>query len=100
LKKRYEVCDIQKVDVNSINNEDSRSFGGEWMSKQMIDAEIIARMIHPSSELETSRWLGGESSLCEMLGMAKKNQSQPTAYPQHHVVPNNRYHANETRKQR
>ena len=74
-----ENCDIQKVDVNSISNEDSRSFGGEWLSQQMLDnsglsdflsqniasgemaklvsVEIISRMIHPSSELETSRWL-------------------------------------------
>ena len=81
--------DIQKVDVNSISNEDSRSFGGEWLSKQIFDAcglsgflsreindeviekliaiEVISRMIHPSSELETSRWLAGESSLCELL---------------------------------
>jgi len=85
--------DIQKVDINSIYNEDSRSFGGEWLSKQMLDScglsdflsqnidnedmvklisvEIISRMIHPSSELETSRWLAGESSLCEMLSLSK-----------------------------
>ena len=91
--EHIEATDVRKVDVNSIKNEDSRSFGDEWLSKQMIDrcglkdflsqniedeniekmieAEIIARMIHPASELETSRWLEGESSLCEMLGLAK-----------------------------
>ena len=85
--------DIQKVDINSISNEDSRSFGGEWLSKQIFDScglshflsqnidnedieklisvEIISRMIHPSSELETSRWLANESSLCEMLSLPK-----------------------------
>jgi transposase len=85
--------DIQKVDVNSITNEDSRTFGGEWLSKQMLDScgltgfltdnianarmekwiaiEIISRMIHPSSELETSRWLSGASSLCEILSLQK-----------------------------
>ena len=88
-----ENTDIQKVDVNSIIYEDSRTFGGEWLSKQMLDdcglsgflsqniakeemrkliaAEIISRMIHPSSELETSRWMAGESSLCEMLSLPK-----------------------------
>jgi hypothetical protein len=93
LEDNQENCDIQKVDVNSIFNEDSRSFGGEWLSKQMLDscglsdfltqsadneesvklmsAEIISRMVHPSSELETSRWLGGESSLCEILSLHK-----------------------------
>jgi transposase len=88
-----EATDIQKVDVNSISNEDSRSFGGEWLSKQIFDdcglsdflfqeihndviekhiaLEVISRMIHPSSELETSRWLKNESSLCEVLSLQK-----------------------------
>jgi hypothetical protein len=85
--------DIRKVDINSIVHEDSRTFGGEWLSKQMLDdcalsgflsnnignaelekwiaLEIISRMIHPASELETSRWLGSESSLCEILSLQK-----------------------------
>jgi transposase len=85
--------DIQPVDTNSIANEDSRTMGGEWLSKQLADAcgltslllrladgekmskqmltEIICRMVHPSSDLEMSRWLGAESSLCELLGLAK-----------------------------
>jgi transposase len=88
-----DIPDIQQVDINSIFNEDCRSFGGEWLSKQMLDscglshflsqnidneemmelisAEIISRMVHPSSELETSRWLAGESSLCEILSLPK-----------------------------
>jgi hypothetical protein len=87
------IPDIQKVDVNSLENEDSRTFGGEWLSKQMSDScgltgflshltdsqrmaqlmlsEIICRMVHPSSELESSRWLSSESSLCEILGVSK-----------------------------
>jgi hypothetical protein len=85
--------DIRLVDVNSIVNENSRTLGGEWLSLQMMEeaglmefltskatdtrtaqwmqAEIIARMVHPSSELETSRWMSCESSLCELLGMDK-----------------------------
>jgi transposase len=74
-------------------NEDSRSFGGEWLSKQAFDEcglsdflsreidndviekhiaiEVISRMVHPSSELETSRWLKSETSLCEVLSLPK-----------------------------
>ncbi|MDR2027060.1 MAG: IS1634 family transposase [Prevotellaceae bacterium] len=85
--------DIQKVDVKSIENEDSRTFGCEWIGKQMADrcgltnflshltdkprtvqlmlAEIICRMAHPSSEAESSRWMSGESSLCEIFGLLK-----------------------------
>ena len=86
-----EDTDIRKVDINSIVNEDSRSFGCEWLCKQMFDdcglsgflsraindeviekhiaAEVIARMIHPSSELETGRWLDSGSSLCELMSL-------------------------------
>jgi len=93
-------ADIQKVDINSISNEDSRSFGGEWLCKQMYDGcglsdflskevnneeteklitiEVISRMIHPSSELETSRWVENESSLCELLSLQKA--------PDHHKL--------------
>ena len=93
IEEKLESTDIQNVDVNSISNEDSRSFGGEWLSKQMLDScglseflsqnidnedmakrieiEIISRMVHPSSELETSRWLESESSLCEILSVHK-----------------------------
>ena len=91
--ENVENMDIQKVDINSITQEDSRTFGGEWLSKQMLDncgltdflsqnicnqeveklisAEIISRMLHPSSELETSRWMANESSLCEILSIQK-----------------------------
>jgi len=33
VEDKPENCDIRKVDINSISNEDSRSFGGEWLSK-------------------------------------------------------------------
>jgi len=100
IEEQPENRDIQQVDVNSISHEDSRSFGGEWLSGQMLDscglshffsqnmdneemsklvaAQIISRMIHPSSELETSRWLASESSLCEMLSLPKT--------PDHHKL--------------
>ena len=95
-----ENIDLQKVNVNSITYEDSRTFGGEWLSKQMLDScglsgflsqninnealekwieiEIFSRMIHPSSELETSRWIENESSLCEILSLQKP--------PDHHKL--------------
>jgi hypothetical protein len=91
--EELENPDVRKVDINSIVHEDSRTFGGEWLSKQMLDGcglsdflsqntgneemeklmavEIISRMIHPSSELETSRWIESESSLCEILSLSK-----------------------------
>ena len=93
IEEERENFDIRPVDINSITHEDSRTFGGEWLSKQMLDgcglsgflsrticnedvekwiaAQIISRMIHPSSELETSRWIGSESSLGEILSLQK-----------------------------
>jgi transposase len=93
IDEEVEKSDIRKVDINSITHEDSRTFGGEWLCKQIFDdcglsgflsqniadeemekwiaAQIISRMIHPSSELETSRWIESESSLCEILSLQK-----------------------------
>ena len=93
IDEDIETSDIRKIDINSIIQEDCRSFGGEWLSKQMFDScgltkflsnhinneeeekliatEIISRMIHPASELETSRWIENESSLCEILSLRK-----------------------------
>jgi len=93
ITEEPENPDIQKVDINSIHYEDSRTFGGEWLCSQMFDScglsdflsqnihneslekwiavEIISRMIHPSSELETNRWIENESSLCEILSLQK-----------------------------
>ena len=120
LEATPESCDIRKVDVNSIIYEDSRTFGGEWLSKQMLDvcglsvflsqntgneekvkcmeAEIISRMIHPSSELETSRRMENESSLCEMLslqktpGHRKLYEAARTLYGQKEAVEDFLYH--------
>jgi transposase len=93
MEEEPENCDIRQVDINSILYEDSRTFGGEWLSQQMLEGcglsgflsqnidneemvkwiavQIISRMLHPSSELETSRWIENESSLCEILPLPK-----------------------------
>ncbi|MDR2776162.1 MAG: hypothetical protein LBC19_15785, partial [Tannerella sp.] len=80
-KEEY-TPDIQRVDIKSLENEDSRTFGCEWLSRQMADecgltefllgltknerasrlmpAEILCRMAHPSSEAESSRRMSSE----------------------------------------
>lgn len=87
--------DIQKnekqyteVDLNSAEEIESRDLGGEWIvnqtftrlnmdailsslgmtSKEIVTAKalITAKMIHPSSELETERWLAENSSILEL----------------------------------
>ena len=86
-------ADIRRVDVNSIANEEIRTFGGEWLSEQMLDdcgpsgfqsqhiedeemekrveSEILSRTVHPTPELETTRWMGNESSLNRVLSLHK-----------------------------
>lgn len=79
-----------EVDLSSVEELESRSLGGEWVAKQAFEnmtidkilssigmqekdiliskAMITAKMIHPSSELETERWLKENSSTAELYG--------------------------------
>jgi len=95
-KKKKTVIgeDLQKslhqVDIDSIEEIESREMGGEWLCKQAFDklglktlfankglneiqtnmAQMLltAKMIHPSSELETERWLKENSGAIELYG--------------------------------
>ena len=82
--------DIQSIDINSIRNKDVREIGAEWMSYQAMNqlqisvflerqgwgaddiklaqSHIISRAVYPASELETSRWMKENSSVCEVTG--------------------------------
>ena len=84
------VRDIQKIDINSIRHKDVREIGPEWMSYQAIGqlqvsqfldhqgwsqddiklamTHIISRAVYPASELETTRWIKENSSVCEVTG--------------------------------
>ena len=77
-----------EVDLSSVEELESRSLGGEWIAKQAFEkltidtilssmgmqekdiliskALLTAKMIHPSSELETERWLKENSSTMEI----------------------------------
>lgn len=79
----------QEVDLESIEQIDSKEIGGEWLVKQSFEklgidkllAEIgmsvnqiktaqtllTAKMLHPSSELETERWLAENSAAAEVF---------------------------------
>jgi transposase len=82
--------DIQAIDINSIRNKDVREIGAEWMSYQATGqlqialflehrgwdrddiklalTHIISRAVYPASELETTRWIKENSSVCEVTG--------------------------------
>jgi len=79
----------QEVDLESIEQIESKEIGGEWLVKQSFEklgidtllAEtgmsanqikiaqtlLTAKMLHPSSELETERWLCENSAAAELL---------------------------------
>ena len=82
--------DIQAIDINSIRNKDVKEIGSEWLCFQAMnqlqidtflerqgwsDADIklaqnhiISRAVYPASELETSKWIKENSSVCEITG--------------------------------
>ncbi|MFA5418971.1 MAG: IS1634 family transposase [Bacteroidales bacterium] len=82
------INNIEEVDLESIEQIDSKEIGGEWLVKQAFDklgiASILAgsglegpqidiaqmlltgKLLHPSSELETERWLRENSGVREL----------------------------------
>jgi transposase len=79
-----------QVDIESAEELESKELGGEWVCKQVFErlnldnilismdiqpkditltkALLTAKMVHPSSELETERWLKENSSTLELYG--------------------------------
>lgn len=116
--------DLQVIDINSIRNKDVRDIGAEWFSYQALgqlriasflesrgwdeddiklaQSHIISRAVYPASELETTRWIRENSSVCEVTGydigqitkdrlysISKKLYSEKEAMEQHLSVRTN-----------
>ncbi|MEA1980742.1 MAG: IS1634 family transposase [candidate division Zixibacteria bacterium] len=86
--KGYEK-DYEEVDINSINNSDSKSIGPEYVvlsqmrgygldkilkrlkfdDKEIAYAKMLitARLVHPASERETARWIKETSAISEFF---------------------------------
>ncbi len=80
--------DFQEIDMNSIDQLESKTIGGEWLVKQAFNkfglsdlfsdigmseneagiAQMLltAKLLHPSSELEAERWLHENSGVSEL----------------------------------
>lgn len=89
---------FQNVDLATIEQQQSRDMGGEWLVKQAFDKLgiplllenigldekqievsqqlLTAKLLHPSSELETERWLKENSAASELYA----DQTQVTRY--------------------
>jgi hypothetical protein len=114
----------QLVDVDSIRHKDAREIGAEWLSSQAMNqlqissflerqgwnqhdiklaqSHIISRAVYPASELETTRWIKENSSVCEVTGydidkvtkdqlyrISKKLYSEKEAMEQHLSIRTN-----------
>ena len=82
----------QNINLDSIEQTESKDMGGEWLVKQAFEklgipniledaglnkkevetAQLLltAKLIHPSSELETERWLNENSAATELYNQA------------------------------
>ena len=89
-KKASKNSDLENIYVSSIRNKDVREIGAEWLLSQVANqlqigtflerqgwsednrklalSHIISRGVYPASELETSRWMKENSSVCEVTG--------------------------------
>jgi hypothetical protein len=94
--------DIHTIDVNSIRNKDVREIGAEWLSYQamaqlkistfleqrgwtlediqLAQSHIISRAVYPASELETTRWIKENSSVCEVTGYEMDSLTKDRLY--------------------
>jgi hypothetical protein len=94
--------DLHTIDVNSIRNKDVREIGAEWLSYQamaqlkistfleqrgwtlediqLAQSHIISRAVYPASELETTRWIKENSSVCEVTGYEMDSLTKDRLY--------------------
>ena len=88
---------VATVDLDSLDHENPRSVGCERLCPKALEdilgtldvsgrdariaaALLVARMIHPSSEREASRWLRTDSAAAELLDLDDKALGHRTLY--------------------
>ena len=86
--KNTKDTDYRMVDINSMEHEDARELGAEWLCEQTIEkleisdylsqqgweekeiqigvSHLIARAVYPASEHKTAQWMKGNSSVLEL----------------------------------
>ncbi|MBI4646925.1 MAG: IS1634 family transposase [Bacteroidia bacterium] len=101
-EKRTEKPDIQSVDLNSLEHEDGREIGAEWMCYQAIEQlelrkilieqdwdesqikrgliHLISRCVFPASEHKTERWIKLNSGVNELFSLGSDDISRYHLY--------------------
>ncbi len=87
--EKKETADYHSININSINNQDVREVGAEWLSKQTLEKleipqilknlgwrkkdidlamiQIISRAVFPASENKTAQWIQQNSAVSELF---------------------------------
>jgi len=101
-----------EVELESAEELESRDLGGEWLVKQAFDrltidqiltsigmskedivmskALLTAKMVHPSSELESERWLKENSATMELYGQQGHNVTRYHLYKVAQILYDNK----------
>lgn len=85
--------EYENINIHSINHDDVRELGSEWLCKQTLDKltfsdllinslgfsqsqantaimHIISRAVYPASEHKTAQWIGGSSTVSELCNIS------------------------------
>lgn len=90
VSKSEPVKDMCTVDLNSVETEDVREVGAEWLCKQILDQlkieellsglgweekmtplamiHLISKAVYPASEHKTEQWIKANSAVAELFG--------------------------------
>ena len=94
------ITDYHSIDINSINHQDLREVGAEWLCKQTLEQlelpqilknlgwrkedidlamiQIISRAVFPASENKTAQWIQQNSAVSELFDIKpNKIKRQP-----------------------
>jgi hypothetical protein len=96
------VKDMELVDLNSIEHDEVREVGAEWLCLQAIEelkiadllaekqwdkdsiatavAHLVSRAVYPASEHKTAQWMADSSAVISLLFKEKKIISYQTLY--------------------
>lgn len=97
-----EEQDFDKIDLNSIQHDEVRELGAEWLCLQAVEelgisdflsskdwdnemvnkalALLVSRAIYPASEHKTSQWIESNSAITELIFKQHKNISHQQLY--------------------
>lgn len=97
------IKDYQEVDLNSVNHDEAREMGAEWMVKQTLEQlglfsflqnqcgfdehqastammHLISRAVYPASEHKTAEWIIQCSSVAELCSIETAKVSRHKLY--------------------